>query len=91
MVVELRELGFWLINNFYFREFTFTVEWRPVGAYINCNCRKFEFKGVLCCHILKVMCQKDIQTVDDKYVLTGWRNDVYPRHPSIFFLEVILT
>ncbi|KAL8484118.1 hypothetical protein ACS0TY_026712 [Phlomoides rotata] len=27
------------------REFTYMVEWRPVGAYIKCNCRKFEFNG----------------------------------------------
>ncbi|KAL8466005.1 hypothetical protein ACS0TY_035209 [Phlomoides rotata] len=47
-----------LVKIIYFREFTFTVLWRPIKVYINCNCRKFEFKGVLCCHIMKVMCQK---------------------------------
>ncbi|KAL8480648.1 hypothetical protein ACS0TY_027258 [Phlomoides rotata] len=66
------------------REFTYTVEWRPVRAYIKCNCRKFEFNGFLCCHIMQMMCQKDIEIVDDKHLLTRWRKDMYRRHSSIF-------
>ncbi|KAL8548964.1 hypothetical protein ACS0TY_008015 [Phlomoides rotata] len=34
-----------ILNDYFLKEFTYTVEWRPLGAYISCNCRKFEFKG----------------------------------------------
>ncbi|KAL8473371.1 hypothetical protein ACS0TY_030270 [Phlomoides rotata] len=74
-----------ILNNYFLKEFTYTVEWRPLGACISCNCRKFEFKGILCCHIMTVLDQNDIQTVNERYLLHRWRNDVYRRHSSIFF------
>ncbi|KAL8515400.1 hypothetical protein ACS0TY_014199 [Phlomoides rotata] len=72
-------------HNTFLREFTYTIEWRPRGEYINCNCRKFEFKGILCCHIMKVLAQKNIQEVNERYLLRRWRKDVYRRHCGIFF------
>lgn len=74
-----------IVNNFFFKEFTYTVSWRSIGAYINCNCRKFEFKGILCCHIMEVLSQKNIRTVNERHLLRRWRKDVYRRHSSIFF------
>ncbi|KAL8456732.1 hypothetical protein ACS0TY_034833 [Phlomoides rotata] len=59
-------------HNTFLREFTYTVEWRPRGEYINYNCRKFEFKGILCCHIMKVLAQKNIQEVNEMYLLRGY-------------------
>ncbi|KAL8534904.1 hypothetical protein ACS0TY_010806 [Phlomoides rotata] len=74
-----------IVNKFYLREFTYTVEYRPNGSHISCYCKKFEFKGILCCHIMKVMAQKDIQRVNERYLLRRWRKDVYRRHSNIFF------
>ncbi|KAL8520773.1 hypothetical protein ACS0TY_011360 [Phlomoides rotata] len=74
-----------ILNDYFLKEFTYTVEWRPLGAYISCNCRKFEFKDILCCHIMTVLAQNDIQTVNERYLLHRWRKDVYHRHSSIFF------
>ncbi|KAL8511588.1 hypothetical protein ACS0TY_018121 [Phlomoides rotata] len=74
-----------IMNNFYLGEFTYTVEYKPNGSYISCDCKKFKFKGILCCHIMKVMALKDIQIVNDRYLLRRWRKDVYRRHSSIFF------
>ncbi|KAL8491495.1 hypothetical protein ACS0TY_023201 [Phlomoides rotata] len=56
----------------FLKEFTYTVEWKPREEYINCNCRKFEFKGILCCHIMKVLAQKNIQEVNERYFLRGY-------------------
>ncbi|KAL8530644.1 hypothetical protein ACS0TY_007618 [Phlomoides rotata] len=67
-------------HNTFLREFTYMVEWRPRGEYINYNFRKFEFKGILCCHIMKVLAQKNIQEVNERYLLRRWRKDVYIRH-----------
>ncbi|KAL8456563.1 hypothetical protein ACS0TY_034693 [Phlomoides rotata] len=59
-------------HNTFLRKFTYTVEWRPRGEYINCNYRKFEFKGIFCCHIMKVLTQKNIQEVNERYLLRGY-------------------
>ncbi|KAL8515628.1 hypothetical protein ACS0TY_014352 [Phlomoides rotata] len=74
-----------ILNDFFLKEFTYTVEWRPLGAYISCNCRKFKFKGILCFHTMTVLAQNDIQTVNERYLLHRWRKDVNHRHSSIFF------
>ncbi|XP_073121770.1 protein FAR-RED IMPAIRED RESPONSE 1-like [Henckelia pumila] len=76
-----------IVNNWYHKEFTYTVELRPNGEYINCNCRKFEFKGIICYHIFKVLSFKYIHTVNERYLLRRWRKDVPRRHSSIFFAE----
>ncbi|KAL8555869.1 hypothetical protein ACS0TY_003616 [Phlomoides rotata] len=69
-----------IVNNFYLREFTYTVKYRTNGSHISCDCKKFGFKGILCCHIMKVMAQKDIQIVNERYLLRRWRKDVFRRH-----------
>ncbi|KAL8555973.1 hypothetical protein ACS0TY_003693 [Phlomoides rotata] len=71
-------------NNFR-PEFTYKVEYRADGEYLNCQCHGFEFRGLLCCHILTVMTMKDIRSINERYILTRWRKDVYMRHSSIFF------
>ncbi|KAL8462470.1 hypothetical protein ACS0TY_033483 [Phlomoides rotata] len=56
-----------LRNNFR-PEFTYKVEYRADGEYLNCQCHEFEFRGLLCCHILTVMTMKDIRTINERYV-----------------------
>ncbi|KAL8487138.1 hypothetical protein ACS0TY_023709 [Phlomoides rotata] len=85
-IEKIRVLERRILNDYYHKEFTYTVEWKQDGAYISCNCRKFEFKGILCCHIMTVLALKDIQTVNDRYVLSRWRKDVYRCHSSIVFV-----
>ncbi|KAL8170442.1 LOW QUALITY PROTEIN: hypothetical protein V2J09_022246 [Rumex salicifolius] len=36
------------------------------------TCKKFEFAGVLCNHILKVFCIRDVKEIHNKYVLQRW-------------------
>ncbi|KAL8461936.1 hypothetical protein ACS0TY_033135 [Phlomoides rotata] len=74
-----------IVNNYYWKEYTYTVCWREIGEHISCNCRKFEFRGILCCHIMLVLAQKNIQAVNERYVLRRWRKDVNQRHSNIFF------
>ena len=40
------------------------------------ECRKFEFAGILCGHILKVFCVRSISKVPEKYILKRWTKDV---------------
>ncbi|KAL8527316.1 hypothetical protein ACS0TY_005259 [Phlomoides rotata] len=74
-----------LLNNYFWKEYTYTVCWRKIGEHISCNCRKFEFRGILCSHIMVVLAQKNIQTVNERYILRRWRKDVNRRHSNIFF------
>ncbi|KAL8520849.1 hypothetical protein ACS0TY_011412 [Phlomoides rotata] len=76
-----------ILNDYFLKKITYTVEWRPLGAYISCNYKKFEFKGILYRHKMTMLAQNDIQTVNERYLLHMWRKDVYRRHSSIFFAE----
>ena len=40
-----------------------------------CSCMKFEFDGVLCCHALKVLDQRNIKVVPTQYMLNRWTKD----------------
>ncbi|XP_042450757.1 protein FAR1-RELATED SEQUENCE 1-like isoform X1 [Zingiber officinale] len=39
---------------------------------IECSCRKFEFAGILCSHILKIFTWKNIMKIPSEYVLKRW-------------------
>ncbi|CAL5071788.1 unnamed protein product [Urochloa decumbens] len=38
-----------------------------------CTCRKFEFMGIPCCHMLKVLDFRNIKELPQKYLLKRWR------------------
>ncbi|KAJ3693529.1 hypothetical protein LUZ60_009009 [Juncus effusus] len=42
---------------------------------ICCTCKKFEHVGIFCCHILKIFEVRNIQEMDEKYILDRWRKD----------------
>lgn len=45
------------------------------GVDATCTCLKFEFKGILCRHILNIFHAKSLTTIPDRYVLQRWRKD----------------
>ena len=47
-----------IINDWYLKEFIFTVEYIDDGKYLSCKCKKFETTGILCFHIFKVIAKK---------------------------------
>lgn len=48
---------------------------------VKCNCKLFEFRGILCKHIVKVLhFERFIFTVPTKYILRRWRKDIKRRH-----------
>ena len=75
-----------ILNNWYHKEFIYTVEYRENGDYLSCNCKKFEFKGIPCCHIFKLMSFKDMKVINERYILRRWRKDVVRHHSKIFFV-----
>ena len=49
-----------LVNDYFMKEFVYTIDFRTEGNYISCNCRKFELANILCYHIFKMLAIKDI-------------------------------
>lgn len=50
---------------------------------LHCECRHFEFRGILCRHILSILPLVDIEKVPSKYVLQRWRKDFKRKHTFI--------
>ncbi|XP_072969484.1 protein FAR1-RELATED SEQUENCE 7-like isoform X1 [Typha angustifolia] len=40
-----------------------------------CSCRKFEYVGIQCCHVLKVFDLRNIKELPQQYILKRWRKD----------------
>ncbi|XP_049368959.1 protein FAR1-RELATED SEQUENCE 4-like [Solanum verrucosum] len=74
-------------NDFHGNRFVYNVEYRPRNQYLDCNCKKFQSKGVVCCHILKTMSHCRIKMFHDGYILRRWRRDVIRPHIGKFFQE----
>jgi len=51
-----------------------TVFWD--GSITLCNCKNFEFYGILYCHILWVFIQKDCFHISPCYLSLRWRSDM---------------
>ncbi|KAK0600697.1 hypothetical protein LWI29_017563 [Acer saccharum] len=65
------------------RRVPFIVRLSEVDCVVNCNCRLFEFKGILCRHAIMVLIHKGIFVVPDKYILRRWRKDVTRCHTKV--------
>ncbi|KAH6763044.1 hypothetical protein C2S52_020477 [Perilla frutescens var. hirtella] len=74
-----------IINNFYRRNYTYVVEYRRNGEYLECNYRNVKFKVLLCCHIFEVMGTLCLKSVNERYIWRRWRKDVVRKCSSIFF------
>ncbi|KAJ3683611.1 hypothetical protein LUZ60_013838 [Juncus effusus] len=59
----------------------------PANEEINCTCKGFEFSGVLCRHVIRVLSLKNCFAVPDRYVLPRWRLDgsVFERSNGVKF------
>lgn len=50
------------------------VFWVPCQEHMSCSCRLFEFSGILCRHILRVMSNNNCFHIPDQYVPARWRS-----------------
>ncbi|XP_019236902.1 PREDICTED: protein FAR1-RELATED SEQUENCE 9-like [Nicotiana attenuata] len=62
----------------------YTVAYIPIGDYFSYSCKWFESRGILCCHILKILPHKKIDKIDERYILTRWRRDAIRPHLNRF-------
>lgn len=49
------------------------VFWVPCQEHISCSCHLFEFSGILCRHVLRVMSTNNCFHVPDQYLPGRWR------------------
>ena len=65
------------------RRVSFIVDFNGETNEANCNCRLFEFKGMVCQHQLVVFHKRRVERVPEKYVLRRWRKDVKRVHTKV--------
>nr|XP_043639390.1 protein FAR1-RELATED SEQUENCE 6-like [Erigeron canadensis] len=61
------------------RRVVYTMSYNEVGCDIKCTCHLFEFRGIICRHIIKILIEKGINEISSRYVLSRWRKDVKHR------------
>jgi len=67
-----------------FRDIVFMVVFEEKDFKIKCTCCLFEFKGILCKHILCVLkLTGKTDSVPPNYILARWRKDIRRRHTLI--------
>ncbi|XP_039146848.1 protein FAR1-RELATED SEQUENCE 9-like [Dioscorea cayenensis subsp. rotundata] len=50
---------------------------------IKCTCQLFEFKGIICRHICKVLIEKNVKDIPSRYILPRWRKDIKRMHTYV--------
>ncbi|KAL9659486.1 hypothetical protein QQ045_024292 [Rhodiola kirilowii] len=50
---------------------------------MRCDCKNFEFKGIICSHLLCAIHEEELEFVPEKYILDRWRNDLPREHLKI--------
>uniref|UniRef100_A0A5B7A3Y2 Protein FAR1-RELATED SEQUENCE n=1 Tax=Davidia involucrata TaxID=16924 RepID=A0A5B7A3Y2_DAVIN len=58
------------------RRVDFKVCFNEENNEVKCNCRLFEFQGILCRHAIAVLLKKKIYLIPERYILRRWRKDV---------------
>eukprot|EP00268_Persea_americana_P060800 TRINITY_DN7621_c0_g1_i17.p1 TRINITY_DN7621_c0_g1~~TRINITY_DN7621_c0_g1_i17.p1 ORF type:complete len:688 (+),score=91.08 TRINITY_DN7621_c0_g1_i17:321-2384(+) len=65
------------------RPFTFHVHFNEISKEANCTCQLFEFRGILCKHIIVVYLKKKVYHIPGKYILERWSKTVRRSHTKI--------
>ncbi|XP_039138155.1 protein FAR1-RELATED SEQUENCE 8-like [Dioscorea cayenensis subsp. rotundata] len=50
---------------------------------IKCSCQLFEFRGIICRHICKVLIEKNVKDIPSRYILPRWRKDIKRMHTYV--------
>ncbi|XP_074265523.1 protein FAR1-RELATED SEQUENCE 6-like [Silene latifolia] len=62
---------------------SFEVSIDTITGEYKCGCKMFEFRGILCCHIMKCLDVLDVKVIPDKYILDRWRKDLVRGYENI--------
>ena len=61
----------------------FEIRFSSSECLVVCVCRMFEFKGILCRHVLFVLSQESVAVLPDRYILDRWRKDIKRKHTYV--------
>ena len=57
---------------------TFVVHYKPDENKLSCSCKLWEFGGILCAHMLKILTALHVRQIPPNYILKRWtRNAQY--------------
>lgn len=62
----------------------YTLSISKIKGDYSCSCKLFEFKGILCKHIIRVMEVEEVEAILEKYMLGHWRKDVVRSYKDIY-------
>ncbi|XP_042425819.1 protein FAR1-RELATED SEQUENCE 6-like [Zingiber officinale] len=65
------------------REVSFRVHYTELDCKLKCMCRLFEFRGILCRHVIKVLIRMKVTEVPMNYIMDRWRKDIKRGYQSI--------
>ncbi|KAM7480889.1 hypothetical protein LguiB_005472 [Lonicera macranthoides] len=65
------------------RRATFKVCYDEDAKEVRCNCRLFQFRGILCRHAITVLVHKKVYKIKDKYILKRWIKVVKRCHTRV--------
>lgn len=51
---------------------SYVIEVDRITERFSCNCKGFEFEGLLCSHVIRVLCHLGIQHLPSRYILKRW-------------------
>ncbi|XP_028079454.1 protein FAR-RED IMPAIRED RESPONSE 1-like [Camellia sinensis] len=54
----------------------FLVYFNSTEFEMQCVCRWFEFRGIMCAHSLSVLIERSIYEIPNKYIMSRWRKDL---------------
>ncbi|KAK1591273.1 hypothetical protein Q3G72_005193 [Acer saccharum] len=63
------------------------VIWIPCQEHISCSCHQFEFSGILCRHVLRVLSINNCFQIPDRYLPIRWRSVSSSSKRRIHLLE----
>ncbi|XP_056697722.1 protein FAR1-RELATED SEQUENCE 5-like [Spinacia oleracea] len=62
---------------------TFKVTLDRISYDVKCECKHFEFRGILCCRVVRVYHEEDVECVPEKYILSRWRKDLVRNYTTV--------
>ncbi|XP_042398945.1 protein FAR-RED IMPAIRED RESPONSE 1-like [Zingiber officinale] len=65
------------------REVSFRVHYTELHCQLKCVCRLFEFRGILCRHVINVLIRMKVIEVPMNYIMDRWRKDIKRGYQSI--------
>jgi hypothetical protein len=65
------------------KENVFKVVFNKENHEFGCECSLFEFRGILCRHVLSMCAHERIINVPKKYILTRWKKNIKRKHSYI--------